>query len=254
MKAMVWVGLLAAGIGFTGLPPVTRVVAGGLPKVAVEKTSHDFGKVMEDQAMTHTFVIKNCGGQPLKIESVDPDCACIVANYDHSIDPGGQGKITLSIKPFSVVHQFNKQTRVRFNDPDKGQVVFTLVGTAQPYIEIQPSRIVRFRGAPGDNLQARVRLISQLSDPFRITDVRTNIPDMIEVSLKVEVPDKVYVLTVKNKCSKPVIYRGLVELITNYRQRPRLIVRVFGNFLLTSGGLQKVGGQGPDRLKPAQRP
>jgi hypothetical protein len=189
---------------------------------------------MEDQAMTHTFVIKNCGGQPLKIESVDPDCACTVANYDPSIDPGGQGKITLSIKPYSVVYQFRKRTRVRFNDPDKGQVIFTLIGTAQPFIEIQPSRIVRFHGAPGDNLQARVRLISQLSDPFQITDVRTNIQDMIEVSLKVEVPDKVYVLIVKNKCSKPVIYRGLVELITNYRQRPRLIVRVFGNLLLPS--------------------
>ena len=53
------------------------------------------------------------------IEDVDPDCACTVPKYDQSIPPGGQGGITLTIKPFSVIHRFKKETKVRLNDPDQ---------------------------------------------------------------------------------------------------------------------------------------
>jgi hypothetical protein len=233
LKAMVLI-VLATGVSWLWAVAAPAAEAG--PKVSVPEIAHDFGKVVEDQAMSHTFVIKNSGGQPLKIEDVDPDCACTAAEYDRSIAPGGEGKITLTLKPFSVMHQFSKDTKVRFNDPDHPLVVFTVKGWAQPFIEIQPSHIVRLRGAPGDDLQAQIRFTSHLSIPFKITDVRNNIPDKIDVSLKAEEADNAYVLTVKNKCREPGAYGGLVELFTNAKQRPRLIVRVFGELNLPSAG------------------
>ena len=33
--------------------------------------------------------------------------------------PGGQGRITLTIAPYSVLRQFTKKTKVSFNDPDQ---------------------------------------------------------------------------------------------------------------------------------------
>ena len=92
-------------------------------------------------------------------------------NYDKSIPPGGQGDITLTIKPFSVIHQFKKETKVRLDDPDQPSLVLTLTGMAQPFIEIQPSHIVRLRGAPGDDLRGQVRFISHLPTPFKITQL-----------------------------------------------------------------------------------
>jgi hypothetical protein len=220
-------GLLALGAG---------PAAGADARVEVDQTTRDFGKVMEDQALTHTFIIKNRGGAPLRIEEVDPDCACTAADYERTIPPGGEGKLTLIIKPYSVMRQFKKETRVRFNDPEKPLVVFTMKGTAQPFIEIQPSHIVRFRGSPGDRLEARVRFISHLQGPWQITGVRTNIPDKIEVNLQAEQPDRIYVLTVKNRRQEAGAYGGLVELATTSAQRPRLIVRVFGELYLPSAG------------------
>ena len=235
LKAMGWVVLWAGAMGLPGFWPVP-LAAGAPAKVSVTETVHDFGKVVEDQALTYTFIINNKGGEPLQIEDVDPDCACTAAAYDRTIGPGGQGRITLTIKPYSVMRQFKKHTRVRFNDPASPLVVFTLQGVAQPFIEIQPSHIVRLRGSPGDNLQAQVRFISHLSGPWKITDVRTNIPDKIDVSLKMEESDKVYVLTVKNKRRETGAYGGLVEIFTTSRQRPRLIVRVFAELYLPSAG------------------
>jgi hypothetical protein len=109
---------------------------------------------------------------------------------------------------------------------------------AQPFIEIQPNHIVRLRGAPGDDLRGQVRFISHLPTPFKITQFRTTIPDKIEVTLKPEVPDKIYVLEVRNKNQDAGPYAGLVELFTNSEKRPRLIVRVFGEIYLPSAGGQ----------------
>ena len=228
--------LLGAGAIAWGILPIPA--AGAAPHAVVRETSFDFGKIYEDRALTHTFVIQNTGTAPLNIEDVDPDCACTVPSFDKTIPPGGQGNITLTLKPFSVIHQFKKETKVRINDPNQPMLNLVLTGVAQPFIEIQPSHIVRLRGAPGDDIRGQVRFISHLPMPFQITQFRTTIPDKIEVSLKPEVPDKVYVLEVRNKSQQSGPYAGLIELFTTSKERPRLIVRVFGEIHLPSAGGQ----------------
>lgn len=204
------------------------------PKVVITEDHFDFGEVFEDRHLIHNFVIKNNGNAPLEFLKVDPDCACTVADYERTIPPGGQGQITLAIKPYSVLRQFRKETRVWTNDPDRSEFSLVLTGTAKPFIEIQPSHIVRLRGAPGNNVQGEVRFTSHLPGPFEITNFRTNIPDKIDVSLKPVEPGKVYVLEVKNKAQNSGPYAGLIELNTTSKERPRLIVRVFGEIYLPS--------------------
>jgi hypothetical protein len=234
--ARVWALLLLGAAAMAcGLLPIPASAA---PHAALGQTAFDFGTIYEDRALTHTFVIQNTGTSPLRIEDVDPDCACTVPSFDKTIPPGGQGNITLTIKPFSVIHKFKKESKVSLNDPDQPLVLLTLTGVAQPFIEIQPSHIVRLRGAPGDQLQGQVRFTSHLPGPFQITHYRTTIPDKIDVTLKAEVPDKVYVLTVRNKGQQSGSYAGLIELFTTSKQRPRLIVRVFGEIYLPSAGGQ----------------
>jgi hypothetical protein len=228
---LLWAGVVAGIV--LPLP-----AAGGAPRAEVRETSFDFGKTTEDQALTHTFVIKNTGAAPLNIEEVDPDCACTVPSYAKTIPPGGQGDLTLTIKPFSVMHRFTKKTKVRLNDPNQPMLILTLTGVAQPFIEIQPSHIVRLRGTLGNDIRGQVRFVSHLSAPFKITEFRTNIPDKIQAILKPEVPDKVYVLEVCNKRQDAGPYAGLIELITTSKERPRLIVRVFGEIYLPSAGGQ----------------
>jgi len=201
------------------------------PRVVVAEDHFDFGEVLEDRQLSHTFVIKNIGNTPLEISKVDPDCACTVANYDRSIPPGTQGEISLSIKPFSVRRQFRKETRGFVNDPEEPEFSLVLTGKAKPLIEIDPSHIVRLRGSQRANLHAEVRLTSNLPGPFEITNFRTNIPDKIDVSLKLVKPGQVYVLEVKNKAQNSGHYGGFIELKTTSTKRPRLRVRVFGDIV-----------------------
>ena len=73
---------------------------------------------MKTVKLTHTFTIKNIGDALLEIKDIDSDCACTAADSDRRIPPGGQGRITLTIAPYSVLRQFTKKTKVFFNDPD----------------------------------------------------------------------------------------------------------------------------------------
>ncbi len=205
------------------------------PKMAAGETTFDFGTVQEGQPLSHTFVIENRGGQALKIEEVDPDCACTVPDYDESIPPGGKGKVTLTIRPFTVLNKFRKKTVVYTNDPEHPQTTLVVTGVVTPLIEVQPANIVRFVGDPREPKQSEVRFISHLSGPWEIKDFRTNIPDKIEVTLKPVEPGRVYVLEVKNRVQEATRYAGIIEVFTSSKERPRMIVRVFASLYPPSG-------------------
>ena len=211
---------------FFGLGLPTAIAAPG-PKADIPATTHDFGEVFEDKALSHTFVINNPGDAALRITDIDPDCACTAADYDRSIPPGGRGQLKLTIAPYSVLRNFTKDTKVFFNDPEHPMVVFRLKGYGNPVIDLQPSHVIRLRGKAGQDITGQVRIVSHLPGPWEITGVSSNIPQFIAVDLRAEQPGKVYVLEVRDKTRVPGAYKGTIELATTSRQRPRLIVRVF---------------------------
>jgi hypothetical protein len=212
----------------------TALTASIGPKAQVPETTYDFGEVFEDVKLTHTFNIQNVGDALLEIKDIDSDCACTAADSDRRIPPGGLGRITLTIAPYSVLRQFTKKTTVFFNDPDHPQVVLTMKGYGKPFIEIQPSHIIRFRGKPGEELRDQVRFISHLPGPWEIKSFKTNIPQFIDVNVKAEQPGKIYVVEVRNKRQDAGNYAGVIELFTTSEKRPRLIMRVFGELSLPS--------------------
>jgi hypothetical protein len=225
-RALIWTLLLL------GAPPAAAATIG--PRAQVPETTHDFGEVFEDRKLTHTFDIKNTGDALLEIEDIDSDCACTAADSDRRIPPGGQGRITLTIAPYSVLRQFTKNTKVFFNDPDRPLVTLSLKGYGKPFIEIQPSHVVRLRGKPGEDLRGQVRFISHLPGHWEIKEARSNIPDAIEVKLRAEEPGRIFVVEVRNKKREAGNYAGVIELFTTSEKRPRLIMRVFGELTIPS--------------------
>ena len=129
------------------------------------------------------------------------------------------GRITLTIAPYSVLRQFTKKTKVFFNDPDHSEVVLTMQGYGKPFIEIQPSHIIRFRGKPGEELSSQVRFTSHLPGNFEITEFKTNIPQFIDVTVKAEEPGRIYVVEVRNKRQEAGNYAGVIELSTTSPRR-----------------------------------
>jgi hypothetical protein len=213
-------------------PAIAKAIMG--PKAQVPETTYDFGEVFEDVKLTHTFTINNIGDALLEITDIDSDCACTAADSDRRIPPGGHGRITLTIAPYSVLRQFTKKTKVSFNDPDTHMVTLSLQGYGKPFIEIQPSHIIRFRGAPGENLRGQVRFISHLPGPWEIKEFKTNIPQYIDVSVKAEQPGKILRGGSAQQAARGRQLCRRHRTLTTSEKRPRLIMRVFGELSIPS--------------------
>ena len=115
---MVFLALLAFGVSFYGQSFFAEAgvvsllsTEGDGGKVAVMKlneTQIDFGKVPQNQAVSHRFVFTNQGDAPLVITSVKPGCSCTVADYSKGeIQPGESGFIVASYnaKKTGVFHK-----------------------------------------------------------------------------------------------------------------------------------------------------
>lgn len=220
---LILVGLVF--LALTGWAPA----AWGQPQAVFPETSRDFGEFTQDQEQSHAFPVKNTGNAPLRLLEVDPDCACTASAYDKEIPPGGEGRITLKLKPFSVSKQFQKKTRVRTDDPNNPQVTLLLTGIARPVVELLPSHIVRFQGPVSQAHEAQVRLVSHQAKPLEIRELKNNQPERLLVSLKAEEPGKSYLITVKNLAQQPGKYAGKIEILTNIEKRPMVLMRVFAD-------------------------
>jgi hypothetical protein len=234
------VGVIVVGLAILAIMRISSCSeTKGDPKLAIGETTHDFGKVFEEQSLSHTFVLENKGLGTLEILEVDPDCTCTVPKYDAKIRPGGKGEVTLTIKPYSVLKDFRKETKIRTNDKNQSEIFLVLKGNAEPVIDIEPSHIIRLQGNPGQEVQIPVKITSRVPD-LKISYFQTSIPDKINVALKPEEAGKSYILTVTNKFKESGSYVGKIELFTNYKKRDRLLMRVFGDFP-PPGGSSRTG-------------
>ena len=67
------------------------------PKIEVEKTEFDFGKILQGEVVSYTFHFTNTGNAPLIITSVEKSCGCTTSDFPREpIDPGQGGDIKVT--------------------------------------------------------------------------------------------------------------------------------------------------------------
>jgi hypothetical protein len=65
-----------------------------LPKIEFNKTTHDFGLIIEGEKVIYTFTYTNTGKSDLIIKSASASCGCTVPTFSREpIAPGEQGKL-----------------------------------------------------------------------------------------------------------------------------------------------------------------
>ncbi len=81
----------------------------GLPEISFDRTSHDFGAIIEGEIVEHTFKFTNTGGSDLVLTKVTASCGCTIPKYDtNPVKPGEQGQIVVS---FNSENRKGSQTK-----------------------------------------------------------------------------------------------------------------------------------------------
>jgi hypothetical protein len=101
------------------------------PRMQLSETSFDFKEVIEGSIVSHDFIVWNTGNAVLKIDQVGPTCGCLKADFDESIPPGGDGRITLIVDFADHEGPLERTVTIFSNDPEKPDVSLNIRGIAK---------------------------------------------------------------------------------------------------------------------------
>ena len=113
------------------------------PKLVVPANVYDFGTVSEGAQITHEFTIQNHGESNLVIQRIVPSCGCTASSVDaDTIQPGAEGKLQVKFDTTGFTGSKLKTVRIYTNDIDASSYVFSLKGSIESGVKVEPKRLV----------------------------------------------------------------------------------------------------------------
>lgn len=95
------------------------VAAAEGPRLAVEPSSFDFGRLRPNVQVTKSFLLTNAGDAALQIESVAGDCGCVaIEGWRSQLQPGESTsmRVALQIEPTQAPGRIVRRLVIKSND------------------------------------------------------------------------------------------------------------------------------------------
>lgn len=143
-----------------------------LPRLEVDKYSHDFGSVAQGSTARHAFVFTNLGQGVLKLTPGSTTCsACTIAALEKSeLSPGESAKVTVEYQASGPKPEFRQTATILTNDPRRSRVELTISGTTTQKYLIVP-RPIDFGNVPaGETAEAQAQFRCFLPGEIRIVE------------------------------------------------------------------------------------
>lgn len=151
--------------------PLAPSPTGPHPKVVVDESTFDFGRMVLGGSGKHTFVIKNEGQAALRLGEPEMTCQCTVAeDAPDEIPPGGQAEITLAYAPTAATEVFDKGAVIRTNDPDSPELRLAIIGVVDQSVVMEPSGVWQIGDVSGgDKISVTGYFYSRVLDDLEVT-------------------------------------------------------------------------------------
>ena len=100
------------------------------PRIRVEPTTFDFGKVRPGRSLRKEFRLRNLGDRPLVIERVSRSCRCTSAEVEEAtLAPGQSTPLRVGLETPERSGPLEEQVLVRSNDPETPLLEIRLLAT-----------------------------------------------------------------------------------------------------------------------------
>lgn len=109
-------------------PELTPQESAKSPRLLLNQTALDFGRVKQNQPTTKEVTVTNLGQSPLELRSIQGNCTCIKTEADrHSLKTGQSATIKISYDPQDRKGTQQKYVTIYSNDPKDPvqRIVFT---------------------------------------------------------------------------------------------------------------------------------
>lgn len=163
------------------------------PVFSCDSTVFDWGSVTQGEVVTHSFLVKNTGSQPLKIERVKPACGCTTVNFDKVIGAGSTGRVILKVNTKKFTGKIKKTASV-FSNAGRDAHRLTMQGEIETPLTFEPkvARIDYVRGTTPEPLVVTVRRTTKKAVTFKGVSVDPKKKDLLQAELNEVEKDNVY--------------------------------------------------------------
>jgi len=188
---------------------------------------YDFGQAAETVLVTHVFVLRNSGSQPIRIDRVQPACGCTTTTLSsNEVAPGGRVDLTVTATLRGRTGAQRFTVSVRSNDPDNPLMTLVMRGTVAEDIRARPAKVAFAKVRAGERTQALVTLESAGPENFSITQIESSDPRLVaEVSSAR--PGRVFLLNFSmDPATTDGEFRGEVTVHTDHPRRPLIHIPV----------------------------
>lgn len=134
------------------------------PICSIPEPDFDWGTVIQGEVVTHSYVIENPGGLPLRIERVRPSCGCTTTDYDREIPPKGKGQVTLKTNTRGIAGSTKKTAQI-FTSASRDPKVVSMFGKVENPIEVDPKlpRVTKIRGVESEPIEVKLKRLTDKS-------------------------------------------------------------------------------------------
>lgn len=150
-------------------------------------------------------------------------------SFDRVIPPGGEGKITLRIKTTGYRGQLSRGAKIYSNDPNRAMETVRVTFSVKILIDVMP-RYVYLRGMAGQVLTRVVTIRTEVDRPLTLTTSRFDLEKKVKYTIEEVQKGKLFRIHISNIPGTPLSYRGVLELRTNYPEKPIIRIPISATF------------------------
>lgn len=158
-----------------------------------------------------------------------------MASFDRAIPPGGEGKITLSVrtKGYEGAHRWS--AKVNTNDPSMNVVTLRVKAFVKVPIYVSP-RYVRLYGKERQSVTRVIEIRAGLEKPLTLEPGQFNLEGKVKYTIEEIEKGRRFKVRFTTIPSPSQTYRGFLKLKTNYPQKPEITIRIRGRFVKMKKG------------------
>ena len=153
-----------------------------------------------------------------------------MASFDHTIPPGGEGKITLKVHTKGYEGSIHKSARVNTNDRMLNVVNLGIKAFVKVPIYLS-TRYVSLHGRAGQGITRIVEINAGLDKPLTLAPEEFNLDGKLTYRIEEVEKGQEFKIHFTSIPDPPQTYYGFLNLKTNYPEKPIISIKIRGRFL-----------------------
>lgn len=222
------VALVAAGMG------ILAPAGWAAPIIMSPEPVFDFGERDSEEKVSHDFIVKNTGDEPLQITDVKTTCGCTVAKPEvNTLAPGEETKVGVTFNLKGKQGAQDKKITVLTNDPATPQYFLELKGTALALIMMEPSMLNFGRIVDNEPHSLPITIKTNKEGyTFELKEVSVEGAAPVQTVVETITPGREYKITATTNTNlMPGSISGGINIITSEPTRPRMQAKVYGHVI-----------------------